>query len=326
MESARPRSDARPPEPKRPARARPLPLSVAALAPGAMAGALMLGALAGSHPVVGAPLGDPGWSTTISYAGDRNMRRGDSDADGDLKRAGIVTRRGPWVLGAESSMDTPQRAPSGEQRDTGLAGLTLGFEPSPEAGTRARSGAYLSAAQVNGAASTLMYQAIDAAHAWSGMGDSRKSPPSGASGLELGVSAYHERSATLVDGASAALHAQAAVHGTLGSSERSGGAQAVLSFGAPNAVVSPRLASIPPRPSSGAAVYGGLGARWVQHERRTQELGARPARAEALAGAQLDLSKRASVRVEYRRPLLTEVSGAERAPVPELELSFSLRF
>lgn len=280
--------------------------------------AVLLGAAALTAPALGAPL-EHETSVTTAYTSDTHVRRGQTDALGDLKRPQLVVRRDGWVLGAEAAMITPQRGADRAQFDTGLASVTIGKEGE-------RGGVYATIGQTGGFASELMYDLIDRSHAASGMGPSRKSPASRAPGAFVAVSGRADAELELAALGPATLKLEGAAHGTLGTIKQSVGATALLALESRDARFRPDVPDVPVDASRGTVAYVGLAAEGVARDVVTDRLGTEPLRLDAVAGVKLGLGRSTSIGVEARQPLQPTVRGVDDAPISTVRFTLSTSF
>lgn len=279
--------------------------------------AAVTGALLVATPALGA---DPQhWSLTSAYIGDTNTQKGQTDAFGDLKDLRLAARKDGVVVATEAAMITPQRGVDRAQRDTGLMSLTVGKETE-------RAGAYVTFGQLNGTASELMYQAIDASHASGGMGPSRKSPASADPGLYGALSGRVDFDAKLVDVGRSELRLETTGHGTLGTIKQGVGGQVLLALESPGAGFRPNVPGLPAPAVRGHVVYIGLAGEVVGKDVVTDALGTRPFRASAVAGVAVSVGEHVSVGAEYRQALLPEVKGADAKPISTFGFTVNVSF
>lgn len=282
--------------------------------------AVMLGMTLLATPVQGAPLShEPETSVTTSYAGDTHTKKGQSDAQGDLKNPQIVLRHKGWVLGAEAAMITPQRGATKQQYDTGLGSLTVGRESES-------ASVYATVGQLNGAASDAMYGIIDASHKKNGMGPARKSPESRAPGLYGAVSGRVDHDVDLAKLGPVNLRLETAAHGTLGTIKQSVGAAALIALESDGARFRPNLPDMPAPSLQGTTVYAGFTGEAVASDVVTDRLGTEHLRSAFVAGASVGLGKNTAVGVEYRQPLTPEVRDATEQPISSMRFTLTHKF
>jgi hypothetical protein len=282
--------------------------------------AVMLGMTLLATPVQGAPLShEPETSVTTSYAGDTHTKKGQSDAQGDLKNPQLVLRHKGWVLGAEAAMITPQRGATKQQYDTGLGSLTVGRESES-------ASVYATVGQLNGVASDAMYGIIDASHKKNGMGPARKSPESRAPGLYGAVSGRVDHDVDLAKLGPVNLRLETAAHGTLGTIKQSVGAAALIALESDSARFRPNLPDMPAPSLQGTALYAGFTAEAVASDVVTDRLGTEHLRSAFVAGASVGLGKNTAVGVEYRQPLTPEVRDATEQPISSMRFTFTHKF
>lgn len=259
---------------------------------------------------------------SMSYAGrivkDTAGKKGDSDDNGDYKGADAAIRLArsnntALVLGITAELYSTQKI-EGRQYDTAELSATAGFETK-------KWGAYAKLGQVNGVARDFMYSIVDMAHKASGMGTSRKSPPSSPPRMIMQLGG--RRDFSVVE--SKRVDVQVVPYINLGNTLRSAGVTAAAALKITEGKTRPDVPGQPIQERTGVQLYGALNAQAVQYDLRTARLDTRPVQMSATAGISAGF-KFATVQLGTSRMLTPELKNDVRAPVGRNEYRLTVKF
>jgi hypothetical protein len=274
------------------------------------------------------PAKDAPITHTVVVGIDNQMRKGQSDVNGDAKAVEHFMRKGFWVLGWRGALESPQAMRASQMRDTAQGKLTLGVETP-------RTSLYATLGTTQNGVPQFAYRLVDGLHQISGMGGkARRSPlsaaPSLIAGLDMRADFAFEKEACL----GLCLGAHLASFATLNTLETSVGAGAYLAVQYNKAKgetgFKPHLQGLPAQEVRQTALYTGLRAKYMGHDALFMPNTLRPLRLEAVAGATI---KSGSLKgegfgfgVDYSAALLPELRNVSSRPVHKIMMRTSFTF